>query len=223
MLLMTLCLTIPSTLLAQEASSLLDMSFVKKYLPAEYHSVAESQIESIKSVVGSGGSPTPSPAVPGVLGGLTGQVSTQTPLSGISIPPGPLQYTPPVAPPAPPVHSHTHTHGGGSFNPYMPSQAPAPSHTHYAAPAPAASVPLPVANTSAPQTVTASAGPSNPFLGGTVVQEVQAAPEFFLEADLNANPVFHPPQESSVPQYPPIEGQHWYQYVLVDKSLNPLN
>ena len=42
------------------------------------------------------------------------------------------------------------------------------------------------------------------------------------KADLNANPVFHPPLESKVPEYPPIEGQHWYQYVVVDGSVNPL-
>lgn len=221
-LLLTLCLSMPSALLANDPNALLDMSFVKKFLPSEYHSVAESQIGAIKAAVGAADSSTIAPAAPGQLAGLTGQVSTSTPLPSIPLPSNNLQYTPPQAPVS---HNHAHSHSG-SFNPYMPSAPAAPSaaapstpHTHYVTPAAAAAAApaLPAAP------VQASAGPANPFLGGNVVQQAQPAPELILKADLNANPVFHPPQESTVPSYPPIEGQHWYQYVLVEQGLNPLN
>ena len=67
-----------------------------------------------------------------------------------------------------------------------------------------------------------SAGPVNPFTNPGAVQAAPVSSNIVLKADLNANPVFHPPMESRVPEYPPIEGQHWYQYVVVDGNVNPL-
>ena len=212
LLLITLCATIPWVASTNDGQSLLDPDFVKKFLPAEYHNTIASTIGQIKNAMGSGGSSAPVPASPGTLGGLAGQVNTQTPLSGISMPPGPLQYTPPnVAPQT-----------GGSFNPYMPSSAPTQSFS-----APVANtqnvMPTPLPNTTVPVASSGNlSGPSNPFTNPQPVQVNQAPTNLVLKADMNANPVFHPPLESTVPQYPPVEGQHWYQYVLVDESLNPL-
>lgn len=215
MLLITLCAMTPSIISANGGSDLLNPDFVKKFLPAEYHNRIGPTIGALKNALGSSGTSAPVPSSPGVLGGLTGQINTQTPLSSIPMPPGPLQYTPPYVAP---VAAQT----GGSFNPYMPSSAPVqmapvsqPVHTSMP------SVPIP--NSTVPITSSGNAGgPLNPF---TTTQPVQVSPpstNLVLKADLNANPVFHPPLESTVPQYPPIEGQHWYQYVVVDESLNPL-
>jgi hypothetical protein len=221
LLLVTLCLALPSTILTQDANSLLDPNFIKQFLPAEYHSTAESTAQQLKAVVGGGSAPLPTAAPTPTLSGLTGQISTQTPIPSIPLPSSSLQYTPPQAP----VHSHPHSHSG-SFNPYMPaapvaSTGAAPAapaapvqHTHYAQPA----APAPVVSAPA-----ATNGVANPFLGETPEQTSQPAQDLILKADLNANPVFHPPLESTVPQFPPIEGQHWYQYVLADNSMNPLN
>ena len=219
LLLLALCVSLPATTWANEASDLLNPDFVKKFLPAEYHSSVESTIGALKGAIGSNGgsapAPVPSPVAsapvyPGTLSGLTGSIGTQTPLSSIPMPPGPLQYTPPNVPAA----------TGGSFNPYMPSAAPTANATQ--------NIPLPTAavqNTPVPAAVpnvVPSAGPLNPFTNQGAVQTNQQPRNIVLKADLNANPVFHPPMESRVPQYPPIEGQHWYQYVVVDQSVNPL-
>ena len=210
LLLVTLCLTLPASTWTHEGSDLLNPDFVKKFLPAEYHSGVESTIGALKGAIGATPSSTSVPAAAPSLGGLTGSINTQTPLPSISMPPGPLQYTPPIAPVA---------STGGSFNPYMPSAPANNSHTHFApAPvaAPAAPAPVPVPN------VAPSAGPVNPFTNPGAVQAAPVSSNIVLKADLNANPVFHPPMESRVPEYPPIEGQHWYQYVVVDGNVNPL-
>lgn len=210
LLLVTICLAMPSSIITQDANSLLDMNFVKQFLPSEYHSTAEATAQSLQAVIGGGSSTATSSA----LSGLSGSISTQTPIPSIPLPSSNLQYTPPQAP-ATPYPS--------SFNPYMPSAptASAPVSTavpqsYYPQPAAPAPAPAPVA--AAP---VVSSGPANPFLGGGAVQSSQPAQELILKADLNANPVFHPPLESTVPQYPPIEGQHWYQYVLVNNASNP--
>jgi len=219
LLLLALCVSLPATTWANEASDLLNPDFVKKFLPAEYHSSVESTIGALKGVIGSNGGSTPAPVpapvpsapvYPTGSNGLGGSISTQTPLPSISMPPGQSRYTPPNVPAA----------TGGSFNPYMPSAAPTAHATQ--------NIPLPTAavqNTPAPvavPNVVPSAGPVNPFTNQGAVQTNQQPRNIVLKADLNANPVFHPPMESRVPEYPPIEGQHWYQYVLVDESVNPL-
>jgi hypothetical protein len=210
LLLLALCVTLPAMSWAHEGSDLLNPDFVKKFLPAEYHSSVESTIGALKGAIGADSGSSVVPATPPTLGGITGQINTSTPVPSIPMPPGPLQYTPPIVQPSP------------SFNPYMPS-APANNNIQFqppapVAPAPVSSVPLPVAN-SAPAM---SSGPVNPFTNPQPIRAVQPSQNLILKADLNANPVFHPPLESKVPEYPPIEGQHWYQYVVVDESLNPL-
>jgi len=210
LLLLALCVTLPAMSWAQEGSDLLDPNFVKKFLPAEYHSSVESTIGALKGAIGADSGSSLVPATPPQLGGIGAQINTSTPVPSIPMPPGPLQYTPPIVQASP------------SFNPYMPA-APTNNNIQYQAPAPVApaavsSVPLPVAN-SAPAV---SSGPVNPFTNPQPVQAVQPSQNLILKADLNANPVFHPPLESRVPEYPPIEGQHWYQYVVVDGSVNPL-
>ena len=211
LLLITLCATIPWIASANDGQSLLDPDFVKKFLPPQYHNTIASKIGELKNALGSGGS-TPVSASPGTLGGLTGQINTQTPLSAIPMPPAPPSYIPPnVAAPT-----------GGSFNPYMPTSAltqsfSAPAvNTQNVSQAPMVNTTLPIASSGNMR------GTSNPFTNPQPVQVNQAPRNIVLKADMNANPVFHPPMESSVPQYPPVEGQHWYQYVLVDESVNPL-
>ena len=159
LLLLALCVTLPTMAWAHEGSDLLNPDFVKKFLPAEYHSSVESTIGALKGAIGGGS--TPVPASPPQLGGIAGQINTSTPVPSIPMPPGPLQYTPPIVQSSP------------SFNPYMPS-VPTNNNIQFQAPAPAApaavpSVPLPVAN-SAP---VASSGPVNPFTNPQPVQAVQ--------------------------------------------------
>lgn len=215
LLLITLCALAPSIASANNGADLLNPDFVKKFLPPEYHNRIAPTIGALQSAMGGSGASAPVPSSPGVLGGISSQINTQTPLSSISMPPGPLQYTPPNVSTMP-------AQTGGSFNPYMPSSAPvqtAPVSTGIPTSFPSTAIP----NTTVPVAMTGNAvGPTNPFTNPRPVQVSQPSTNLVLKADLNANPVFHPPLESTVPQYPPIEGQHWYQYVVADGSLNPL-
>ena len=206
LLILTICLTIPSSIFSQDGASLMDPSFIKKYLPAEYHDMALGQIGTLQNALGQGSTSTSTttstitPPVPTLPSGSLPISHNQVPHNhqhvAPAFPTAPVAQVAPVAP---------------TFNPYMPSAAPSQAnmHTHYAAPAPqAAPVAAPVANVPVANT----GGPVNPFLSGGVVDTFTNQNELYLEADLNATPVFHPPSENVVPQYPPIEGQHWYQY-----------
>ena len=223
--LLAVCISLPSLFTANGGMDLLDPSSVKKFLPAEFHSYVDHNIDAMKQVVSAnGGASAVTPAAPAAapvptqaIGGFGAMIQTNTPLSSINMPMGPMSpitqnFPAPSAGPSPaynpymaaaPAHGHNHAHN----LPLMNSQAPV-------APAPVVHTPIPSANAGAVQ---------NPFTPSVNVAAAAAPTNFVLQANLNANPVFHPPQESTVPSLPPIEGQHWYQYELVDENVNALD
>lgn len=252
-LLLTICLSIPTAILSQDASSLLNLDFIKQFLPTEYHGAAASGISQVQSLLG--GVPTSSTStgvaglagLPGDLSGLLAQVhaatANPTATPQITLPQAQMQMPAPVHSHAPiPVH---HYYGPApvpapapapvpapvpapiaapvnAYNPYMP-RAPAPVPVPLPAPVPIA-VPVPVNIPNHSHAISGgqvvqgnvSGGPVNPFMGGAKPVKVEKLTDVVLKADLNAVPVFHPPAENKVPEYPPIEGQHWYQYRIAN-------
>ena len=212
LLILTICLTIPSSIFSQNGSDLMSPDFIKKYLPQEYQAMALSQVDSLKAALG--------------------QQSTSTSTTTTTLPAAaPVLPTIPALPTLPTGHSqvaHNHSHAAPTlptvptlpvapvatpaFNPYMPSPAAQNNmHTHYAPAAPAP-VAAPVHSNAHSAPVANTGGPVNPFISGGTQIQAPVQTELYLEADLNATPVFHPPADNVVPQYPPVEGQHWYQY-----------
>lgn len=191
--------TLSQTNPADAASQLMDRGFFESMLGKEFLPFFDAAQPALNNMLQSGSAP-PSPVAAPVpapqqfdLSALFGQA--------------------PVAPVAPiaPVASV-----GGGFNPYLPSTP----HSH--------TIPVDVSASAArpgPSTVSVqptnetsshshSGGMSNPFLASPAPVQQSAPTEVVLVHDKEAMPVFHPVEGKThyVPNYPPVEGQHWYQY-----------
>lgn len=187
-----LCLYMIATCHSQ--LSLTSMADISKYVPAEFLPQIQAAIPAYAGIASSN---------PGIADGMLAT-------SGASIPTIPTAVAAPVALPyAAPVAA-----------PYSPYAAPAVQNVM---PIPTVNSPAAFADVrppgliSAPTHSHAPAAPApvvaNPFTS-TVSQVTSDPTSITLYADRNANPVFHPPFASEVPSYPPIQGQHWYQYVV---------
>ena len=107
----------------------------------------------------------------------------------------------------------------GGFNPYLPSTP----HSHTIPVDVSASAARPGASTVSVQPTNQtththphshSGGMSNPFLPSSAPAAAPVTKEVVLVYDKEAMPIFHPKEGGTyyVPNYPPIEGQHWYPY-----------
>ena len=185
----TLLLCLTATILCHDFN-LLDINSISQFVPAEFLPQIQASLPAMQNIAAS------NPSLTSLSGGAT---ALPTP----SVNPVPTAPVPAAAAP--------------SAAPYSPYAAPA---------APQTVLPTPTVNSAAamapvqlpPPVALPAAAPasnvSNPFLASTPSQVVSDPNSITLYADRNANPVFHPPFASQVPSYPPLTGQHWYQYVV---------
>ena len=195
---------------AASGFNLLDPAMAKKFLPPGFDQYVDQNIGLIQQAVSgksstaiTGGAVTAAPAIPAV--------------PVIPLPTASALSLPPIAPASTFVSTSTtgslYPQTNPAYNPYMPNNGAT------AAPTASSGTIYPNSGASSGQQNVSSHINSNSNIGGPVNpftnQVVEVAPvnsNIVLEADLDANPVFHPPFQSAVPEYPPIEGMHWYQF-----------
>ena len=184
----TLLLCLTATIMCHKGFNLLDINSISQFVPAEFLPQIQAQLPAMQNIAAS------NPSLTSLSGGAT---AVPTPsVNPVPTAPVPAAAAPSVAP----------------YSPYAapaaaaPTVLPTPTVNSAAAMAPV-QLPSPVALPAANQS-----NVSNPFLASTPSQVVSDPNTITLYADRNANPVFHPPFASQVPSYPPLTGQHWYQY-----------
>lgn len=179
-----LCLYMIATCHSQ--LSLTSMADISKYVPAEFLSTIQAALPAYANIASSN---------PGIAGGALATSGPSIPTIPAVAAPVAVPYSPYAAPAVQNVMPIPTINSPASFADVRPPGIIAQqAHAH----APVAAAPAPVV--------------ANPFT--TATQVTSDPTSITLYADRNANPVFHPPMASQVPSYPPIQGQHWYQYVV---------
>ena len=192
----TLLLCLTATIMCHCSFNLLDIDSISQFVPAEFLPQIQASLPTMQNIAAS------NPSITGLSGGA---VSVPTTTASVPVP---------TSAPIPVPSAST----APSVAPYSPYAAPAAAQPATVMPTPTVNSAAAMAPVQLPNPVQAPAAPtasnvSNPFLGSTT--QVNTDPNVVrLVYNRNSNPVFHPPFASQVPSYPPIQGQHWYQYVV---------
>ena len=182
----TLLLCLTATIMCHADFNLLDINSISKFVPAEFLSQIQANLPAMQNIAAS------NPSLTSLSGGATAlPTPSVNPVPTAPVPAAAAPYSPYAAPAAAQTVLPTPTVNSAAA--MAPVQLPPPVALPAAAPA---------------------SNVSNPFLASTPTQVVSDPNTITLYADRNANPVFHPPFASQVPSYPPLTGQHWYQYVV---------